>query len=570
MATDVERLAVLIEANTKSYERAMAKVRADTNAAMAKVERRFSESGKRLDSMFATVGRTLLGGGALVAAERLYTGFRSLVSSLGDIADAADRAGVSTEFLQAVAFPVRQAGGSFEDAARAAARFGKEIGEANVQENYLSRLLEANGVALRDQSGQLRNSTELFGEYARLVANARTVQDAQNMVAGVFGDRVGPKMLTTLQQIGTQGLPAFIAGMKEAGHVIDDSLIRKADQIDDQWNALVDRMGNKFKSFIVDTVREWETLISAFTGEASVPAVDPEGRPRIVVQARRPTTNVRTGSGSAKDDLARQIEQMRKQIAVMEAETATIDLNAGARERARVVAVLETAAKEANTAAGRRNTEVTEQQRAKINEVADAYARAAQAAEDARNPLREFAREGANVQLRMQEAAVNGLTAFEDALLDVISGTKSAKEAFADMAKSILADLIRIQIRASITGPLAAALGGGGGPLGFLGGLFGGARAAGGPVSAGRAYLVGERGPEIVVPRAAGHVIPNGGAMGARSAEMNITVRVEGAVGDKDLLERAQQGAFQAAAMAVRQYDSRLGPRLDQYNRRGL
>ena len=31
----------------------------------------------------------------------------------------------------------------------------------------------------------------------------------------------------------------------------------------------------------------------------------------------------------------------------------------------------------------------------------------------------------------------------------------------------------------------------------------------GGPVSAGSAYLVGERGPEIIVPPSAGHVIPN-------------------------------------------------------------
>ena len=36
-----------------------------------------------------------------------------------------------------------------------------------------------------------------------------------------------------------------------------------------------------------------------------------------------------------------------------------------------------------------------------------------------------------------------------------------------------------------------------------------GARAMGGPVSAGSAYLVGERGPEIIVPRSAGQVIPN-------------------------------------------------------------
>lgn len=38
---------------------------------------------------------------------------------------------------------------------------------------------------------------------------------------------------------------------------------------------------------------------------------------------------------------------------------------------------------------------------------------------------------------------------------------------------------------------------------------IGGAKASGGPVSAGVPYLVGEKGPEIVVPAAAGNVVPN-------------------------------------------------------------
>ena len=40
---------------------------------------------------------------------------------------------------------------------------------------------------------------------------------------------------------------------------------------------------------------------------------------------------------------------------------------------------------------------------------------------------------------------------------------------------------------------------------------FGGFRAAGGPVSSGRAYIVGERGPELFVPTASGQIVPNGG-----------------------------------------------------------
>lgn len=46
---------------------------------------------------------------------------------------------------------------------------------------------------------------------------------------------------------------------------------------------------------------------------------------------------------------------------------------------------------------------------------------------------------------------------------------------------------------------------------------FGGYRANGGPVQPGRAYIVGERGPELMVPQAPGTIVPNTGAMASPS-----------------------------------------------------
>jgi hypothetical protein len=47
-----------------------------------------------------------------------------------------------------------------------------------------------------------------------------------------------------------------------------------------------------------------------------------------------------------------------------------------------------------------------------------------------------------------------------------------------------------------------------GGPL-FTAGVVAQPRAEGGPIAAGQPYLVGERGPELVVPSQSGHVVPN-------------------------------------------------------------
>ena len=64
---------------------------------------------------------------------------------------------------------------------------------------------------------------------------------------------------------------------------------------------------------------------------------------------------------------------------------------------------------------------------------------------------------------------------------------------------------------------------------------------------AGRAYVVGERGPEIMVPRTSGTVLPNGVGMGSAS----IVVNVNG-----DASERSARRTAQAVRIALAEYDT--------------
>lgn len=92
----------------------------------------------------------------------------------------------------------------------------------------------------------------------------------------------------------------------------------------------------------------------------------------------------------------------------------------------------------------------------------------------------------------------------------------------------------------------------GGGSLGeavvaALGGLFGGSRADGGPVSPGAAYLVGERGPEVFRPATAGTVEP------VTAVPVTVNVTVEG--GPEALLRseaQLAQALTRAAALGRR------------------
>ena len=71
-------------------------------------------------------------------------------------------------------------------------------------------------------------------------------------------------------------------------------------------------------------------------------------------------------------------------------------------------------------------------------------------------------------------------------------------------------------------------------------------KALGGPVGAGRPYMVGERGPELFVPGAQGNIVPNN-AMGSSNIVVNVDASGSSVEGDSD--QAAQLGKMLGAAV---------------------
>ena len=94
---------------------------------------------------------------------------------------------------------------------------------------------------------------------------------------------------------------------------------------------------------------------------------------------------------------------------------------------------------------------------------------------------------------------------------------RTGKLSFKDLARSIIQDLIMIQLKASATMLFNSFMRSIGFSFGSASGgtITGGSglkftpRAYGGPVNSGSPYMVGERGPEMFVPRSSGTIIPN-------------------------------------------------------------
>jgi hypothetical protein len=102
------------------------------------------------------------------------------------------------------------------------------------------------------------------------------------------------------------------------------------------------------------------------------------------------------------------------------------------------------------------------------------------------------------------------------------SAANGGENAFRRMAKVILEELAKIALdRIFSAGP---------GKMSFFGG-----KAAGGAVNVGGAYLVGERGPELFVPRQAGAITQPGGAVSVHfhlgaGADANAIARHQGQI----------------------------------------
>ncbi|HEX8383376.1 MAG TPA: tail tape measure protein [Sphingomonas sp.] len=138
---------------------------------------------------------------------------------------------------------------------------------------------------------------------------------------------------------------------------------------------------------------------------------------------------------------------------------------------------------------------------------------------------------------------------------------RTGRLGFEDLKRVALSTLAEIAA-ASVRDGLGALLGGGsGGAGGGLAALFGSlvagagggapGRSTGGPVSPGRAYVVGERGPELFVPSASGRVVANGGG-GSREVRVAITVNA-GSVGAPEALTRSGRQVARAVRAALRE-----------------
>lgn len=262
------RLQVAVGANTADFDKKFTNLRRTADRRLGQVERRGRQFGRkfeqeisaplnRINGLMTTFGRGLLAGMGAGSLGQIARTTRSIVSEFAKLGNVADMIGVGVEDLQRLRYGFETTGVAVNDVDTGMRRFARRIGEAANGGGQLFEVLKANNVQLRNADGSMRSQIDLLRDYADLIKNAGSHQERLALAFKAF-DVGGAAMVDALKD-GADGLNKLMDKTEEAGGVISEELIRRAQEFDTEWGAMWRRFEIGAKSAVMN-------VVSAFGG----------------------------------------------------------------------------------------------------------------------------------------------------------------------------------------------------------------------------------------------------------------------------------------------------------------
>jgi muramidase (phage lysozyme) len=232
---DLTRLVVSLEARMDQYNKAMARAEGVTNKSASAIERRFQKTEQALKGFGKNFFSGLNVGAILgtVTAAGIADFAKQAVRHLAEIKVSAEKAGVSIADFQKLTFAGIGTGTEASGIVAIMEDFNKKLGEAATKGGDLKKLFDANGIAIRNSNGAVRDNVELLAQAADLVKNAGSAEEAQLITVMALG-RGGADAVAFLKQGGDE-IRKSMGAAEGAGAVIRTNLVLAADEFAVRW-----------------------------------------------------------------------------------------------------------------------------------------------------------------------------------------------------------------------------------------------------------------------------------------------------------------------------------------------
>ena len=439
--------------------------------------------------------------GMAFGAAAVVTGLTRLAKGAIDygsaITDAAAATRVGVEEWQVLKYGAQEAGTSMDKVTLTLAKIQKATNDAKNGLTTYTRAFDALGINV-DEFQRL-SPDQQFVELGRAMVNSKDQATAYASVMDIIGSRNAPQLMEVLKKLGTDGFDSLAEAARNAGQVMSEET---AKNMDDAADAIA-RAGTRITTAAAGALSKWMEF-NEYIGK-TLASWDQ-------VEIHAPTISGTDANGNTLLPMPELSEDQTKRIkegTAADAERLGIKGSLLEKQREETAAIIETG--EAIAALGEISSEATDVQLSNLEQ----WLNSSTTYQDM-------------VMHSMQDMSTQMTSSFhsfcQEGELDFKSFAGSIMQNIADM-------VFQMTVAIPIAKALAAALTGGGGGGGFGGmvggfvsGMFGGGKASGGDVYAGRSYLVGEKGPEIMTTRSNGSVIPNEAlAGGGTTINFNVT-----------------------------------------------
>ncbi len=191
---------------------------------------------RQADQSLRQIRATAIRVAGILIAGRVAKGIAGIVTETAKLADevekVADKLGVGTSALQEFRFAAQLTGVAQRTADLALQRFTRRAAEAAKGTGEAKDALKELGVRLRDSNGRLRSTSDLLGDAAEGLKNAKTQGDRLRLSFKLF-DSEGAALVNTLKG-GRDEFNRMAEEARSLGGIFDEDLIRASVEFTDQ------------------------------------------------------------------------------------------------------------------------------------------------------------------------------------------------------------------------------------------------------------------------------------------------------------------------------------------------